>query len=237
MMTAMKQASSLFIFGTGSLAKLAYIYANEALSEEAGGTGASLRVEGFVVDQSAMQTKLFCDLPVLSWEAFLKTHQTSQARLFVAIGYKSMRSRAEVFERVRQSGYSMVNIIAPSTYVAKDCAIGTNNIVMPGTVLEPGTRIGDNNVFWSNTTICHDTLIGDHCFFASNTTVGGEVRIGSRNFFGFTSTVLHRRQIGDDNLIAAQALIIKDIGSAGHHVGSPAKKTKDIDPAKGVSIE
>lgn len=236
-MAAMKQASSLFIFGTGSLAKLAYIYANEAHANRGGENGTSLRVEGFVVDQSAMQAKIFCDLAVFSWEEFVKAHSANQARLFVAIGYKSMRSRADVFGRVRKAGYAMANIIAPASYVAKDCVLGANNIVMPGAVLEPGTKIGDNNVFWSNTTICHDTVIGDHCFFASNTTVGGEACIGNRNFFGFTSTVLHHRQIGDDNLIAAQALITKDLSSGGHYIGAPANKTKDIDPTKGVSVE
>lgn len=222
----MNSTESLFIFGTGSLARLAYLYAKEC-----GG----FKIEGFVVDQP--NQKLFCDLPVLSWDTLFQSRKPDSLKLFVAIGYKSMRGRADVFQRVRREGYQMANIIAPDSYVAKDCALGTNNIVMPGTVIEPGTNIGDNNVFWSNTTICHDTKIGDHCFFASNTTIGGEAHIGNRNFFGFTSSVLHHRHIGDDNLIAAQALINKDLGSGGHYLGSPARKTKDIDPAKGVCVD
>lgn len=223
----MSLAKPLYIFGAGSLARLACHYAKEAGGAE---------VKGFIVDQQAGQ-KHFCGLPVLTWADFLKTHNAADTSLFVAIGYKSMLKRAEVFTRVRTEGFETVNILAPMSYVAKDSAMGTNNIVMPGTVLEPGVRIGDNNVFWSNTTICHDTIIGDHCFFASNTTIGGEAHIGSRNFFGFTSTVLHHCQVGDDNLIAAHALITKDLGSNGHYIGAPAKKTKDIDLAKGVAVD
>lgn len=221
----MNDSRGIYIFGAGSLASLALHYASEN----------GQKVEGFVVDQPIGPN--FCNLPVFDWNSFEKVKKPAEKLVFVAIGYKSMLKRAEVFHRVQKAGYRTINIISSASYVAKNASIGTNNLIMPGAVIEPGATIGDNNVFWSNTTICHDVVIAHHCFFASNSTIGGATRIGSRNFFGFSSTVLQQKTVGNDNLIAAQALVLDNIQDNGQFVGAPARKSKAIPAHLGVTIE
>jgi sugar O-acyltransferase (sialic acid O-acetyltransferase NeuD family) len=219
-------SNTLYIFGAGSLARLAYYYAKWEMN---------FNISGFVIDSDRKDSDIFCDTPVLNWDEFNSSYN-NLSLMYVAVGYSRMKQRESIFNRVIDSGYPLQNIISTSSYVAKSVIMGVNNIIMPGAVIEPGVSIGNNNVFWSNTTICHDTTIGSHNFFASNFTVGGEVTIGDRCFFGFSSTICQQLQIGDDVLLAAKSLLLDDAISLGVYKGTPAKRVKEILQIDGIVI-
>lgn len=218
----------IIIFGTGSLARLAHYYLTNDMK---------LQVLGFAVDSQYKMNKANLGLPVLDWDALVDQQPPSQTAMYIAVGYRSIKQRALVYERAAQLGYELINIISSSAFIADDVKVGDNNFIMPGAVVEPGVEIGCNNVVWSNTTICHDTHIGNHNFLASNVTVGGEVTMGDRNFLGFSSVVLQQRRLGDDVLIGAQSLLLSDAVSLTHYQGAPAQKLKMIDEALGVCIK
>jgi sugar O-acyltransferase (sialic acid O-acetyltransferase NeuD family) len=218
---------SLVIFGVGSVARLAHYYATHEMG---------LSVLGFAVDRSRKSIDRFCDLPVFVWEEFTEMHPPEMTACFAAVGYREMRSRQTVFERIQSHGYDLENIVSTSAFVAKTSSCGINNFLMPGVVVEPGVRLGSNNLIWSNATICHDSHIGSHNFFASNCTVGGEVGIGDRCFFGFSSTVIHQRHVGDDVLLGAQSLLLCNADSLGRYQGVPAVKVLELDAATGVRV-
>jgi sugar O-acyltransferase (sialic acid O-acetyltransferase NeuD family) len=217
----------LIIFGTGSLARLAYYYIAHEME---------LNVSAFVVDKFHKTTETCQGLPVLDWDALLDLYSPSQTAMYIAVGYKSMKQRESVFERAIEREYQLINIISRAAFIAKSVSIGTNNFIMPGVVIEPGVSIGYNNVVWSNATICHNSKVGNHNFLASNVTVGGEVTMGDRNFLGFSSVVLQQRHLGNDVLIGAQSLLLSDAESLTHYQGTPAKKLKTIDRALGICV-
>lgn len=221
-------AQPLVIFGAGSLARLAHYYATREMG---------LHVLGFVVDASRKEVDIVCDLPVLTWEQCIECHPPGAVTLYVAVGYREMRQRQVMFDRVCQTGYALQNIVSPSAFVADTAVIGDNNFIMPGVVIEPGVRLGENNVVWSNTTICHDSAIGNHNFFASNVTIGGEVTIGHRCFFGFTSTIVHQRHVGDEVLLAAQSLLLEDGESFSYYQGLPARRVASVSSLTGVRVK
>jgi sugar O-acyltransferase (sialic acid O-acetyltransferase NeuD family) len=218
----------LFIFGTGSLAKLAHYYAIREMG---------LDVLGFVVDAHVKHEDLFCGLPVLSWDHFLTKYPAGSVSVFVAIGYRIMRERQTIFDRIQGHGYDLQSIISKSAFVAETSSIGINSFIMPNVVIEPGVIMGANNIFWSNTTVCHDTRLGSHNFFASSVTIGGEVTIGDCCFFGFNSTVVQLRHIGSDVLLAAQSLLLNDVEGLSRYQGQPARKFEDLVSVGSVSIK
>lgn len=218
---------ALLIFGSTSLAKQAYYYAVNNMG---------MNVLGFVLDADHKSEDAFLSLPIFSWQEACDRYSADEVNFFVAIGYKKMRERERVYSKVKNAGYALINILAPSCYLANDVSIGDNNIIMPGAIVEPGTSIGNNNVIWSNSTICHDSSIGSHNFIAANTTIGGEVKIGNNNFLGFSSTILQQLVIGDDTLIAAQALLTKNTQNLYLYKGCPAKKIASIDATIGITI-
>ncbi|KUI15638.1 hypothetical protein AU192_07170 [Mycobacterium lehmannii] len=218
----------LVIFGAGELGGMARQYAVEDHGRN---------IAAFVVDASFKKQDVFHDIPVVSWPDMRQRFNPADTDFFIAVGYRSMRRRREVYENVQQAGYSCINLVSPASYVSETSHIGENNMIFPGVVVEPGVFLGNNNVLWSNTTICHDSVIGDHNFFAANVTLGGRVRIGDSNFIGFSATVLQDIAVGDETLIGAQALIHRPTDSLRQYWGVPAKERGTIDPVHGVCVE
>lgn len=217
------------IFGVGSIAKLANFFVNE---------NGNFKIDAFVVDDDFFEFSKSPDhnIPLLKFSDFCRKYSPSSTKVFISIGYKLMRSRALIFDKILQKGYSSFNIKAKNAYISKNTKLGLNNIFFPNVVVEPNVDIGDNNIFWSNSTICHDSTIGHHNFFASNTTIGGNVKINNLNFFGFSSTVVQNLTIKNENLIAACSLVLKDIKSFTHHQGQPALPVNYISKNHGVKI-
>ena len=218
----------VIIYGASSLGRLARHYLADGLNMD---------VIGFVVDDKYKTDNDFDLLPVFSWSEVEDQFNKDEVLLFVAIGYRSMRLRAKAYENAKSKGFKLINIIANTSFIAKNVILGDNNFIMPGAVIEPGVRVGSNNVVWSNSTICHDTIVGDHNFVASNVTIGGEACIGNQNFMGFSSVILQNISIGNEVLIAAMSLVIKNTINLSHYHGAPAIKVKDINSAEGVCVE
>jgi sugar O-acyltransferase (sialic acid O-acetyltransferase NeuD family) len=219
---------TLIIFGTGSLARIAYYYASHEMN---------FKVEAFVVDSHYKISEKFLDRPVFTWDEAKKKFPSKSTSMFVAVGYRSIRARSNLYRRAKSEDYDLVNIFSKAAQLAMNISLGDNNIFFPGVVLEPNVLIGSNNIFWSNTTICHNTKLANHNFFASNVTIGGEVEIGSQNFFGFSSVVLQNLKIPSEVLIGAQSLVMNDLDGLAQYHGSPALKIKAISDDDGICID
>jgi len=219
----------LIIFGAGPFAQLVCRYATNDLG---------LTVCAFAVDESYLPVGVSSigGIPLLGWQTVRERHGPADVRLFVAVGYRSIRAREGVYHSIKSNGYELANIMHPAAWIARDVAIGDNVIVMPGVVIEPGVELGANNVIWSNATICHDNTIGNHNFLAANATLGGNVVVGERNFIGFSSVVMQGRRIGDDTLIGAQTLVNCDTQDCSVYIGTPARRLRTLDRAIGVTV-
>lgn len=219
--------SEIVIFGTSDFARVA-----RKIADESG----DFKTKAFVVDSNYLVHPELDNLPVVDSEAVRFEFPSDSFPMFVAVGYKSMRNRARLFERWQSEGYRLINIFANGAIVASDVGFGNNNIVFPGAVIEPGAQLGNNNIVWSNCTICHNTLMGSHNFVAANTTIGGNVRLGDSCFIGFSSTLLQGLNVGNQVLIAAQTLLTRDAEDYWEYRGSPAKRWRNIEPNDGISI-
>lgn len=218
----------LVIFGTSTLAKLANYYATQELG---------FKVVAFVVDEDYRTQPNFLNQPVLTWPEFWTSYSATDVSLYVAVGYKSMRARAAMYDRVKARGYELINIVSTASYIANDVMLGDNNFVMPGVVLETGVTLNSNNVVWSNTTICHDTCVGSHNFIAANSAIGGGVKIGDGSFLGFSSVVLQNLVIGSSALVGAHSLVMCKVENLSRVQGSPARIVGKIDAIRGVEID
>jgi sugar O-acyltransferase (sialic acid O-acetyltransferase NeuD family) len=218
----------LLIFGAGTLARLAFLEAEDSGAHD---------VVGFVVDANLMAADRFLDRPVHAWSAARASLSPQSMKMHCAIGYRTMRRRAAVFDEVKAAGFGCVSLISPRAHVSRHAELGENCFVMAGAVIEPGARLGPNNMVWSNATVCHDCTIGSHNFIAAGATLGGHVTVGDRSFLGFGSVVRERQRVGNDVLIGAQSLVLDDAEDLHVYLGSPARAVKPVEPAVGVSIE
>lgn len=203
----------LYVFGDTSYAQLIASFAAQC---------EQFAVMGFTVDKAFMSVRAVDGLPVVAFEALREAAPPGSA-VFLACGYRDMRMREQLFERVATAGFVMPNIVAPGAHVAPGAQLGSNNVVMSGAVVEHNVSLGDNNTLWSNVTVCHDATFGSHNFLAANATIGGHVRAGSRNFLGFSSTVEQFRRLGDENLLGAMSYLHNDIEDHQRWLGIPAR--------------
>ena len=219
---------SYAIFGCGTLARLAYYY----IYNEMG-----LKVDCFVIDKlnSDFNHKSFLfDVPIISWDNFINKYKAVDIKIHIALAYKNMRNKKDVFERIQGSGYELFNIVSNSAFISEDSIKGKNNFIMPNVVIEPYAEIGSNNIIWSNSTICHNTIIGNHNFLASNVTIGGKTNIGDLCFLGFSSTVSDHLKIENEVLIAANSFLNENVKSLCRVQGLPAKLHSKINKDQGI---
>ena len=108
--------------------------------------------------------------------------------------------------------------------------------------------IGDYCYFNHNCSITalNSIIIGDNCMFGNNVVIvdhnhlinkdkiaekdfeTSRVKIGNNVWIGANTVILQGIEIGDNSVVAAGAVVTKNIGSKEIWGGVPAKKIKDI---------
>jgi acetyltransferase-like isoleucine patch superfamily enzyme len=128
-----------------------------------------------------------------------------------------------------QSGHNV--IIREKTRIGNHVAIGT------ATVIEGNTIIGDEVSLQSMVYIPTDTIIGNHVFIGPNTVLtndrypptrigglqGPQIRDGAA--IGANATLLPGVSIGEGALVAAGAIVTRDVPAYMLAIGAPAKIT------------
>ena len=203
----------ILIFGTSQYAEIAAHYISIDTEYE---------VSGYVVDDEYYTSDNFAGKSVSKLSDTLASMPPNEAYFFCAIGYKSIRQRRDIYQKLHMLGYSFVSVKSKHAYCDPTATIGENSIIMPNCVIEKNAVIGDNVVVWSNSTVCHDAKINDHCFIASNSTIGGNAIIQEMSFLGFSSTVLQNTNCASETLLGAMSLLTQDSKKSTKYVGVPA---------------
>ena len=131
-----------------------------------------------------------------------------------------------------------VKIVTPVNIYG--CTIGNNCFIGPFVEIQKDVSIGDRTKIQSHTFICELVTIGDDCFighgvvfindlFNGGGPAGGDktkwrsTKIGNHVSIGSNATILPV-EICDDVVIAAGAVVTKNIVQAGTYIGNPARK-------------
>ena len=214
MCRAVRKREKIIIYGKGDFAKLiAHYFKNDSEYE----------VVAFCADKEFIDADMFCGLPLLPVDGINRIFPPDSYKAFVAVGYRKMRRRMEMFEVIKKQGYECVNYISSKAIIDKSVSIGENNAILAGTIIEPFVMIGNNNIIWTGATICHDTRIGSHCFVASQTVIGGFSIVEDGCFLGFNSTVIQGIHIKKETFITAKSLITRDTKPFTKYRGIPGK--------------
>lgn len=155
------------------------------------------------------------------------------ASYILAVGYKNMRARKSIYEKLKNINADIATLISPNAHISTD-NIAPGCIIFDGVVVEQGAVINENVTIWSNATICHDVEIKSHCFIAANVTLGGFVKVGVLTFIGFSATVIDSITIGCECLVGAGSLVFSDINDYSKCFGVPARNVGHIDKITGV---
>jgi len=124
------------------------------------------------------------------------------------------------------------------------CSIGNDCFIGPFVEIQKDVSLGDRTKVQSHSFICELVTIGNDCFIGHGVvfindlfSTGGPARgdknlwkkthIGNNVSIGSNATVLPIT-ICDNVVIAAGAVVTKNISEAGIYVGNPAKKLRNL---------
>lgn len=193
-------------------------------------------VIGFCVEEKYIKSSTFKGKPLVAFENVEKHFPIDKVKMFVAVGYRSMRLRASLYKKTLSKGYRHVNYISSKCSIDKTCIVGNNNAILQGAVLEPFSKIGNNNVLYTNVIVCHHAEIGNDCFLSARSLVGGYTIIKDNSFLGFSSVILQKLVIDIETLIAAGSVVNKSYSEYQLLAGAPAK-LKSTHRDLGIIIE
>lgn len=215
------------IYGAGGFAAMLRFY----LTEEGG-----REVTAFTVDRAYQSSDTLDGLPVLPFESLAERFPPDACDLLIAVGYKVMRARKTVFEKVKAAGYRPIGFISKSVTVYPGLELGENNILLPGCIVEPLAAIGDHNVFWSGAVIGHESRIGSHNFFGARSVLGGCCTVGELCFFGVGALAIDKLTIRDETHLLPGAVLLTDTEKYTKYLGNPARAFKTHEQ-EGIVIE
>lgn len=140
---------------------------------------------------------------------------------FIALGDNKLRDR--LYRRLKEIGFSFVNIVSRYAVVSPRADLGEGICVMPGAVIHVNARIGDNCIINTNCNIDHDCIIGYSCHIAPGVSMSGAVNVGSGAHIGTGASVIDGISIGEWSYIGAGAAVVSDLPEHVMAYGVPAK--------------
>ena len=148
--------------------------------------------------------------------------------------YHSKEEIVEIFSELTGNKVDASFMCFPPFYTdfGKNITIGKNVFFNTGCSFQDrgGVTIGDNALLGMNVTIA--TLNHGLDLETRNTTYASPVVIGQNVWIGSNATILPGVTIGDNAVVAAGAVVTKDVAANSVVAGVPAKFIKEVEGAK-----
>jgi UDP-N-acetylbacillosamine N-acetyltransferase len=146
----------------------------------------------------------------------------------MAFGIGSNTIRTKLFEKVKSSGFEIVNLIHPSAIVSPSATIGIGTVVMPNVIVNAKAIIEDGVILNSGCIIEHECVIEEFAHISPNVALAGNVTIGKFTHIGIGSNVIQGIKIGSNSIIGAGSVVVKNISDFTKAYGVPCKEIKEI---------
>ena len=131
--------------------------------------------------------------------------------LFVAALWNRLNAdRRDLYQKVKNLGYKLANIISPMASVRGEI-IGDNCWICDGVVIHECVLLGNDVFIMDKALIGHHAIIKDHVFVTVRATICGAVTVGEQSYVGANSTVFDEVQIGSKCLIGGATVVKKNI--------------------------
>lgn len=109
--------------------------------------------------------------------------------------------------------------------IGNNVEICANTNVARGSLSD--TIIGNGSKVDAMVQIAHNVAIGENCEITTGTIIGGSTKVGDMTWTGLNSTLKDNIKIGKSVLIAAGAVVIRDVEDEDVVAGVPAKSIKE----------
>ena len=138
-----------------------------------------------------------------AWKDVARSHGSSSHAVAIAVGYKHLRERRALYDRVRSGGYATPALVHPRAYVRDPASVGEGAFVMAGAVVDVGASIGAFAVVWPGATINHHSRVGENSFVSPNAAVCGYSSVGEDCFIGAGATIVDHQSVPTGSFVKA----------------------------------
>lgn len=145
------------------------------------------------------------------------------AEFIITVGHiKSPAIRMTLHRKVIEAGGRLATLVASSAYVSHYAQIGTGTVIMHHAMVNADAIIGEGCIINTFANIEHDAVIGDFCHISTGAMVNGNCEVGKGTFLGSQAVMVNGVSIIEGCVIAAGAMVRKNIVKKGVYSDNPA---------------
>jgi sugar O-acyltransferase (sialic acid O-acetyltransferase NeuD family) len=173
---------------------------------------------------------LYNRFPILkSLEEVQQYFKATSNKFTIGIGNPSLRKK--LCDKFITIGGEFTQTISPKAFIGNfGNAIDEGCNIMTGTVITNDVSIGKGVLVNLNCTIGHDSIIGDFVELSPGVHVSGNCKIGAYCNVGTNATILPKITLGQNVIVAAGAVVTKDVPDNCMVAGIPAVIKKELTP-------
>jgi len=138
------------------------------------------------------------------------------------VGYKNMKRRGERFDELLDLGYSMMSFAANNAILSKHISVGCGTIIHQGAIVDNYVDIGRCVFINIGASISHNCIIKQNVYISPQAALSGFVTVESDTFIGTNATIIDGIRVGEGAVVAAGAVVIKDVPPYTMVAGCPA---------------
>ena len=202
---------NIFLYGSSGYFKEQYVWLKDCLVEKK-----DYQVAGIIDDLAKTSIDNFYGLKIFKSEKIIFSQDIY---IYLATGRFDVRKKAINHFK----DFNFFTLKNPSAIVSSEATFGKGITISPNVIIAGNPIIGDFNNFNFGSMMSHDCVSGISNTFSPGVKIMGKCKIGNYNYFGVDSVMIPSTQIGDQNIIGANATIVKNFESGLTLVGTPAK--------------
>lgn len=136
-------------------------------------------------------------------------------------------TRKLLYEKGKEMGFSLYNLIAPSAEVSNEAEVGDGIIISRQSIVPIGCKIGRGCYINKRVTLGHDVSIDEFSIVNPGVVVGGCVEIGRESYIASGATVRDHVRIGEHCIVGMGSNVVSDVLDNQVVMGNPAKYVRD----------
>ena len=206
---------NLAIYGSGGAGKEVYDLLEET-PEERKKWGEILYIDDTVESGEYWGCRRF------TFEDFRKVMSPEEAKVVIAVG--EPKAREDLYNRVKEAGYSLATLIHRLAFVSDTAVLGEGVVLQDGVRVSPETELGANTFVNHRSMIGHNCVIGKHCQISANVMIAGCVTIGDTVFAGVSSCIRDHTTVGEHTILSMGSVVLKDVRPYKIVLGNPARE-------------
>lgn len=137
----------------------------------------------------------------------------------IAVGNNQIRQKIVAMLNANSSLYTVIH---PAAVIAQSAKVHAGSFIAAKALLGPDAVVGEGCIINHGAVVDHEVHVGACSHIAPNSTLGGNVMIGKRVLVGAGAVILPGIRIGDDAIVAAGAVVTKNVKENTTVKGVPA---------------